>query len=118
MNMKRIVFIFFFGLLLSVSVRSQSWRTNADSLIVNHVAADLVGHADIFVFPELLTSEDTIILSDGSVVQVPYTNCYGYFIDIHPLANWSHACKYCFVDSSLDYVTVSANMPPSTNNLF
>ena len=115
--MKRTIFIIFFALLLSISMRSQSRRTEADSLIVNHVAADLVGHVDIFAFPELLNSVDTIFLSNGSLVQIPYPNCYGYFIDIQPFANWAHPCKYCFVTASNEYSIIEAEMPPICDSL-
>lgn len=114
--MKRVI-ILSFCLLMTVAVHSQSWQASADSLMVNHMAANYIGYVDIFAFPDMLTSTDTIVLADGTVIQVPYSSCYGYFIDIQPLANWSHPCKYCFIDSSMNYIMIPADMPPINDNL-
>lgn len=102
---------------MTLTVRSQSWRAAADSLIVNHVLANAIGKVDIYVFPEPLTSTDSITLYDGSKIPIPYSNCYCYFIDIMPSANWSHPCKYCFVNASLRHTSVSANMPPARDDI-
>lgn len=104
-------------LLLASFVHAQSWRTQADSLVINHIFADKVGSVDIYTFPEMLSITDTILLADGSILQVPYSSCYGYFIDNQPFANWSHPCKYCFVDVSLNHTVVAKDMPPKSNNL-
>ena len=55
-------------LLLASFVHSQSWRTQADSLVINHIFADKVGRVDIFAFPEMLSIADTILLADGSIL--------------------------------------------------
>ena len=110
-------FILSLCLLMTMAVHSQSWRTNADALIVNQLFANNVGHVDIFGLSQELTSSDTIYLEDGSFVQVPFSHCLGYFIDYQPMANWSHPCKYCFVDMSLGYTMISADMPPKNNDL-
>ncbi len=104
-------------LLLASFVHSQSWRNQADSLVINHIFADKVSHVDIFAFPEMLSITDTVLLADGSILQVPYSSCYGYFVDNQPFANWSHPCKYCFVDASLNHSMVSRDMPPKANDL-
>ncbi len=82
-------------LLMALTVHSQSWRTEADSLMLNHVLADKVSYVDIYTFPEMLTSTDTIFSVDGYAIPVPYTNCIGYFVNLMPFANWAHPCKYC-----------------------
>ena len=114
--MKKLV-ILSLCLFMTLTVRSQSWRAAADSLIVNHVLANAIGKVDIYVFPEPLTSTDSITLYDGSKIPIPYSNCYCYFIDIMPSANWSHPCKYCFVNASLRHTSVSANMPPARDDI-
>lgn len=114
--MKKLI-ILLLCLLLTLSVHSQSWKAEADSLMVNHLAANYLGQADIFAFPEMLSSADTIYLSDGTILPVPYTSCYGYFIDMQPFANWSHPCKYCFINASMRFDIVSANMPPLNNDM-
>ena len=104
-------------LALNLNVQAQSWRANADNLVVNQLFTNETNYSDIFVFPEVLTSSDTIYLSDGSALHVPYSQCYAYFIDLQPFANWSHPCKYVFVNTSLQYSIVSANMPPTNDGL-
>lgn len=109
-----------FGFVLTLSVittQAQNWRYNADSLIVNSVFADVIGHGDIYTFPELLTSNDTIFSIEGDTILVPYTSCYGYFIDLLPYANWAHPCKYCFINESNSYYMVSLTMPPIRGDL-
>lgn len=96
---------------------SQTWKANADSLIVKHVASGLIGQSDIFAFPETLTSTDSILLSDGTFIHVPYSNCYAYFFDLIPFANWGHACQYCFVNASLNHTIVQAEAPPMETSL-
>ena len=102
---------------MTIVAHSQSWKANADALIVNQIFANTLGHSDIYTFPDMLTSADTIILADGTFINVPYANCYGYFIDPQPYANWAHPCKYCFVNASYNHVTTDANMPPARNDL-
>lgn len=114
MKRKTILLLF---LLLTIIGYSQSWKANADSLIVNHLFVDAIGSVDIYAFPEMLTSSDTILLADGSIIQIPYSNCYGYFIDLLPTANWAHPCNYCFVNASLNQTMVSAKMPPKNDDL-
>ena len=104
-------------LLLASFLHSQSWRNQADSLVINHIFADKVGRVDIFAFSEMLSIADTIILADGSILQVPYSSCYGYFVDNQPFANWSHPCKYCFVDISMNHTVMAKDMPPKGNHL-
>lgn len=98
-------------------VHSQSWRSNADALVVNQIFANVVSQGDIYTFPNLLTSNDTVFLADGTFVNVPYTNCYGYFVDLQPYAHWAHSCVYCFVNASYNYVITPADMPPVCDNL-
>lgn len=114
--MKKLLLLIF-SILISLTMQSQSWRTNADSLIVNQVFVDDVSRIDIFTFSEELTSADSIVLIDGTIIHVPYSNCYGYFIDIMPLANWSHTCKFCFVNASLEQIIITANLPPIDDNI-
>lgn len=103
--------------LLSVIVRAQTWRTNADSLIVNNIFSNEINHVDIYAFPDMLTSNDTIFSIDGDTILVPYQSCFGYFVDLLPYAHWAHPCKYCFVASSLTNTMVSCEMPPVCDSL-
>lgn len=104
-------------LLITMTIRSQTWRTEADSLIINHLLADKIGFVDIYTFPEELTLTDTVFSVDGHAIPVPYTNCIGYFVNLMPLANWAHPCKYYFVNTSNNYTIMDAEMPPYNDSL-
>lgn len=105
------------GLLPTLLAHSQSLRPLTDSLIINHIFEDEVGHVDIFSFPQELTNNDTIITIDGDTIRIPYSNCIGYFVDLMPFAHWAHPCKYCFVKAANKYKIVNAEMPPRCDSL-
>ena len=114
--MKKILLIAVFLLLPWVAF-TQTWKSQADTLVLGQVAASLVGHADIFALPDVLTSHDSIFLSDGTYLHVPYSSCYAYFFDLMPFANWGHPCQYCFVNASLNHTVVQENAPPKDLNM-
>lgn len=105
------------GLLPTLLAHSQSLRPLTDSLIINHIFEDEVGHVDIFSFPQELTNNDTVFTADGDTIRIPYTNCIGYFVDMMPFAHWTHPCKYCFVKAANKYIIVNADMPPRCDSL-
>lgn len=105
------------GLLPTLLAHSQSLRPLTDSLIINHIFEDEVGHVDIFSFPQELTNNDTVFTADGDTIRIPYTNCIGYFVDLMPFAHWTHPCKYCFVKAANKYIIVNADMPPRCDSL-
>ena len=67
--MKRVI-ILSLCLLLTMAVRSQSWRTNADAFIVNQLFVNNVGHVDIYAFPELLYGSDYVFSIDGDTILI------------------------------------------------
>ena len=105
------------GLLPTLLAHSQSLRPLTDSLIINHIFEDEVGHVDIFSFPQELTNNDTVFTADGDTIRIPYTNCIGYFVDLMPFAHWAHPCKYCFVKAANKCKIVNAEMPPRCDSL-
>lgn len=114
--MKKILLIAL-GLLPALLAHSQPLKPLADSLIINHIFEEEVGHVDIFSFPQELTNNDTIFTGDGDTIRIPYTNCIGYFVDLMPFAHWAHPCKYCFVKAANKYKIVNAEMPPRCDSL-
>ena len=104
-NFKRLLFMPL-CMLFTLTVHSQSWRDNSDLLVVNQLFENDINSVDIYTFPNMLTAADSIVLADGTTIQVPYSSCYAYFIDLMPTANWSHPCKYCFVNASMGYTMV------------
>ena len=114
--MKKIL-ITFLCFLLPTTMYSQSWRANADSLIINHVFVDKIDHIDIYAFTDILSNSDTIISADNDTILVPYANCIGYFVNLMPFAHWAHHCQYCFVDAMNNYTIVDSEMPPNFDSL-
>lgn len=100
--------------LLSINyVEAQINRSQADAIITNQVFSTILDDIDIYVFPNLLTSDDAIILADGTEIAVPYQSCYAYFIDMMPFTNWSHPCKYCFVSVSGNHTIIDKKTEPA-----
>ena len=85
---------------------AQITSQQADALVTNQIYDTIIEYVDIYSFPELLHRNDSIQLFDGTIIFVPYNNCYGYFIDLLPFANWSHPCQYCFVNNGGDYMII------------
>lgn len=93
-------------LLFTFGLKAQITRQQADALVTNQIYDTIIEYVDIYSFPELLHRNDSIQLFDGTIISVPYNNCYGYFIDLLPFANWSHPCQYCFVNNGGDYMII------------
>ena len=114
--MKRFITLFM-CLCCAFSVKAQITRQQADAIVTNQIFSTNLDNIDIFAFPNLLTSSDGIALADGTNISIPYETCYAYFIDVMPFANWSHSCKYCFVNSASRWTIVDADMLPMQENL-
>lgn len=116
--MKKVLFTLAVALMTMTTLgQEHGWKSSADSLIVNHVFADMVGRGNIYSFPRMLTNTDTVFSIDGEAIIVPFSNCYGYFVDHMPYANWAHSCNYCFVDVSMSHNTIEKEMPPRMDTL-
>ncbi len=85
---------------------AQITHQQADDLIVNQIYGSIIEHIDIYASTESLHGKGKIQMFDGTTLSVPYGNCYGYFIDLLPFANWSHPCNYCLIDSSTGEHTI------------
>ncbi len=104
-------------LLFTFGVKAQITREQADAIVTDQIFFSNLDDVDIYAFPNVLTDNEAIDLADGTSVDVPYHTCYAYFIDLMPFANWSHPCKYCFVNTNGNHTTVDAQMSPSSGNL-
>lgn len=104
-------------LLFTFGLKAQITREQADAIVTNQIFFSDLDDVDIYAFPNVLTDNEAIGLADGTSVNVPYHTCYAYFIDLMPFANWSHPCKYCFVNTNGNHTTVDAQMSPSSGNL-
>ncbi len=109
--MKKISFLLM-CLLFNFCLKAQITRQQADAIVTNQIFSTNLNNVDIYAFPNMMTSSVRIDLADGTSVAVPYHTCYAYFIDLMPLANWSHPCKYCFVDLNGNSSLVDKNVQP------
>lgn len=94
-------------------VEAQINRSQADAIVTNHIFSSDLDDIDIFVFPNLLTSDEAVALADGTEIVVPFQNCYAYFIDLMPFTNWLHPCKYCFVNVNGDHSIIDKYVEPA-----
>jgi hypothetical protein len=66
----------------------------------------------IYQYSKLVSNIDTIWLWDG-YVNSPYKESVLLLIDDHPFANWTHPCRYIFVDKSKKmYKIIPETSPP------
>ncbi len=89
-------------------------RERARSVLENIAAAlcQSVLERDVFLSPDIVM-DSKILLDDGKTVPSPYKVYFLGFIDEAPKANWSHSCKYVFmnVDDGASHI-VSGSWPP------
>ncbi len=94
-------------------VEAQINRQQADTIVTSQVFSSNIDEIDIYAFPDLLTNSQVVALADGTEIAIPYPNCYAYFIDMVPFANWSHPCKYCFVSVSGNHTIIEKDVEPA-----
>lgn len=94
-------------------IEAQITHQQANAIVTNQVFSSNLDSIDIYALPNLLTSNDVINLADGTEIAVPYQSCYAYFIDLVPFANWSHPCKYCFVNINGNHTVIDKKVEPN-----
>ena len=74
---------------------------------------------DIYMYATCFNGNKTIELispiNDNVELAYPYSGhrYWVAFVDLHPMANWSHPCEYVFIDILTGHViTITKNMPP------
>lgn len=91
---------------------AQITRQQADAIVIQCYDS-IINQIDIYSYPTPLSNTDDIVLSSLETISKPYQNCYSYFIDLLPFANWDHPCQYCFVNTSNgDISIIEENEPP------
>jgi hypothetical protein len=67
---------------------------------------------NVLVFPELIQDHD-FYLSPYHDLHTVYNQSWLFFIDMYPLAQWDHNCKYIFLDQQTgNYTTMNYRIPP------
>ncbi|MCX6233830.1 MAG: hypothetical protein NT175_03785 [Bacteroidetes bacterium] len=99
--------------LSSLFCRAQFARQQANDLVLNQIFSDQLNMVDVYTSPDIQTSQNNIILYDSSTINIPTAECWVYFIDDLPFANWNHPCKYIFVNTADgSYTIINSNKYP------
>lgn len=85
-------------LTISVAANAQITKSAADTLVLNMLNYDT--SISVYSMDGSIGRNISVYTAVGTEVINPYENSYVYFIDDIPMANWSHACRYCFVNAA------------------
>ncbi len=114
--MKKIV-LTFLGLLTVVIVNSQVSRDSALAIVRNHIAN--YDNYDIYTKNGTIDINDTIKLLSSKIIVPPQNNSWMFFVDEIPFADWSHPCKYVFVNINSGMCNIiDSYSPPLNINIF
>jgi hypothetical protein len=83
-------------------------------LVAREVSADKLRDAVVYVYRKLLRPGDTHYLGRINIT-VSSTSAL-LFIDLIPMANWSHDCLYILFNGN-ETSTIPASFPPDRENL-
>lgn len=81
-------------------VNAQFTRQQAIDTVLNHVVAADTSKTDIFAATRLFNINDRLITYTLDTLQVPYNDCFVFFVYDYPFANWEHLCRYLFMDAA------------------
>lgn len=82
---------------------AQFTRQQAIHKVLNEIVVADTGNINVYSAYDLLTNNDSIVLAFDTTLVCPYNYNWFFYIDDYPIANWSHPCRYIFID------TVSGN---------
>jgi hypothetical protein len=102
------------GLILSFSgINAQIDKMHAIDLVMNNVVQGDQVNFNVLIFPEPIKGSN-YKLSDFHTLHFPYDNAWLFFIDMIPMAQWDHDCKYLFVDQVSGEITeIKHRIPPN-----
>ena len=84
----------------------QFTKQQANDLVLNQVLANQLAQVDVFSLADVQTDQSGLALYDNSTIAIPYDECWVYFVDDLPFANWNHSCRYVFVNSTNGNYTI------------
>ncbi len=84
----------------------QFTKQQANDLVLNQVLANQLAQVDVFSLADVQTEQSGLALYDNSTIAIPYDECWVYFVDDLPFANWNHSCRYVFVNSTNGNYTI------------
>ena len=92
---------------------AQVSRDSAYAILKTDILDSTWIEKEIFSTTEVLHFGDTVSSSFGNkLFLVPYSDCWFFFVDEKPFANWCHGCKYVFINKETgDYVVNNSYYP-------
>ena len=110
----KIILISIIGIVLftvSISYADVS-KSAARDIVVNQIVGDEIENVNIYQEADVYSSS-FYELNPYKSLSVPYSNCWVFFIDDHPMANWEHNCRYVFMNSENgSYQIDNETVPP------
>ena len=110
--MKRIVLIFW-GLLSVIIANSQVSQDSALAILRNNIVN--YDDCDVYTVNSTIGIDDTIQLLNSGIIIPPQSNSWMFFVDEMPLANWSHPCKYVFINANSGIFDIINSYSPPIN---
>jgi hypothetical protein len=82
-------------------------------IVINKVIQDDTTGKAIYANPEIISSSDTIFVLTKEFYTFDFDSWF-FFVDDMVLANWSHPCRYVFVNiNNKDYEVRSSHIYPT-----
>lgn len=115
--MKKVLLITIAMMAIIVSASAQNGtgytKKQADNMVLNTLLISDLESSDVYSLNTLISKNDTIWHFDGSFIKSPYNTAWAYFVDDCPTANWSHPCRYIFINTSNgNWQIVDTSFPP------
>ncbi len=104
----KIIYIF---TLLFFAISASAEITQEQALSIIYTNIDTVG-VDIYISKNKLNARQSLHTMVDTIISPSYSS-WLIFVDEHPFANWSHECKYVFVNvNNGNYEVLTRDVPP------
>lgn len=78
---------------------AQFTRQQAIDEVLNEIVVADTGNINVYSAYTLKSYNDSINLVFDTTLLCPYNYNWVFFVDDHPMAGWTHQCRYIFMDS-------------------
>jgi hypothetical protein len=96
----------------SVEVSYDISISDAFDLLLSEVLGENTEGKRVFVHPDLLNPNSIVLPDPYNLVSSPDIFSWFFFIDDFPNANWSHPCRYVFVELNKNITVIDAGWMP------
>jgi tetratricopeptide (TPR) repeat protein len=115
------ILVILFTILLTVTYDisyGQITKQDAKDWILKELLKEKLGKVDVYISKDIVRKKDGLKLWKKQLA-VPYTECWIFFVDEMPFANWEHPCSYIFVNKETgEYEIVKEKIHPADLNQF